>query len=234
MSQPLGIRATAHVVVLGVVFGFALMALPVPLSGDWTWPEGWALAAVSGIGFIAARYLAARRNPDLISERTRVWAHPDTKAWDKVLAPLVAFGLPAVGIVAGVEHGSGPSAPLLAPWLRWTALALLVGVELFAYWALLVNRFFSTVVRIQSDRGHCVVSSGPYAIVRHPGYAGTLLVYLLTPVVLGSVWALAPAVFFAAVLLLRTALEDRTLRAELPGYADYARKTRFRLLPGVW
>jgi protein-S-isoprenylcysteine O-methyltransferase Ste14 len=101
-------------------------------------------------------------------------------------------------------------------------------------WALLENRFFSGVVRIQKDRGHQVVSTGPYGFVRHPGYAGALLAYLVTPVLLDSTWAFIPAVLMAGVVILRTALEDRTLQEELPGYKDYARKTRYRLLPGIW
>jgi protein-S-isoprenylcysteine O-methyltransferase Ste14 len=100
--------------------------------------------------------------------------------------------------------------------------------------AMYVNRFFSTTVRIQSERGHVVVSGGPYRVVRHPGYVGMLLVYAAIPFALGSRWALALAALTVILVVVRTALEDGTLRADLPGYAEYAGKVRYRLLPGVW
>jgi protein-S-isoprenylcysteine O-methyltransferase Ste14 len=99
---------------------------------------------------------------------------------------------------------------------------------------MLANRFFSAVVRIQTDRGHVVVSDGPYRVMRHPGYAGGMLSYLASPLLLSSLWMFIPAVLTVAAMVARTALEDRTLRAELPGYADYARRVRYRLLPGLW
>jgi protein-S-isoprenylcysteine O-methyltransferase Ste14 len=100
--------------------------------------------------------------------------------------------------------------------------------------AMYMNRFFSMTVRIQTERGHTVVDTGPYGTVRHPGYVGMLLFYAAVPFVLGSRWALVPAVFTVMLLIVRTALEDRTLRAELPGYTDYAARVHYRLLPGVW
>jgi len=99
---------------------------------------------------------------------------------------------------------------------------------------MLANRFFSGVVRIQNERGHSVVSDGPYRWVRHPGYAGGFIGDLALPLLLGSAWAFIPAALTAGAVVLRTALEDRTLQAELPGYREYAQRTRFRLLPGVW
>ena len=115
--------------------------------------------------------------------------------------------------------------------MRWCII--LAGYVLGAY-ALIENRFFSGMVRIQTDRDHQVVSSGPYRWVRHPGYAGALLVYLVTPLFLDSAWAFLPAVFLAVVLVIRTHLEDSTLQEELAGYREYARRVRYRLLPGVW
>jgi protein-S-isoprenylcysteine O-methyltransferase Ste14 len=101
-------------------------------------------------------------------------------------------------------------------------------------WAMRSNKFFSSVVRIQKDRGHVVVSSGPYRFVRHPGYTGISAFTLATPLILNSLWAFVPAVLTAAVSGLRTFLEDRTLHNELEGYPDYARKVRYRLVPGIW
>jgi protein-S-isoprenylcysteine O-methyltransferase Ste14 len=105
---------------------------------------------------------------------------------------------------------------------------------LLVSWAMASNKFFSTTVRIQDDRGQTVTSSGPYRLVRHPGYVGFLVSNLATPLLLGSLWALIPAVVLEALVVVRTALEDRTLQAELGGYRDYARRVRYRLLPGVW
>ncbi len=136
-------------------------------------------------------------------------------------------------IVCGLDYRWQASGPV-APWLKWTALVLLIAGYAFSLWALIANRFFSTVVRIQRERGHTVVSSGPYRFVRHPGYAGGLLYYLMTPLLLGTLWGFVPVTLEIGLVVLRTALEDRTLQAELPGYADYARRVRYRLIPGVW
>jgi protein-S-isoprenylcysteine O-methyltransferase Ste14 len=101
-------------------------------------------------------------------------------------------------------------------------------------WAIIENRFFSGVVRIQTDRGHKVVDTGPYRLVRHPGYAGALLAYFLTPILLDSIWAFVPVIFITVALVVRCRLEDETLQAELAGYKEFTQKTRYRLIPGIW
>jgi protein-S-isoprenylcysteine O-methyltransferase Ste14 len=101
-------------------------------------------------------------------------------------------------------------------------------------WAMMVNKFFAAVVRIQKDRSHTVVKAGPYRFVRHPGYAATLLHYVAAPFMLGTLWALIPVGLIWVVIIVRTALEDRTLQEELEGYKDYTQRVRYRLLPGVW
>src|SRR5690606_20214485 len=111
--------------------------------------------------------------------------------------------------------------------------AILLGYGL-GTWALVENRFFSGVVRIQTDRGHHVVTTGPYRFIRHPGYAGALLSYLCMPILFDSLWAWIPTLLLVVVLFIRTALEDKTLQTELPGYKEYAQKTRYRLIPGIW
>ena len=112
-------------------------------------------------------------------------------------------------------------------------IVFVLGMGLFD-WAMLSNRFFSGTVRIQEDRGHTVVADGPYRVVRHPGYVGMIVMFVLPPLVLGSLWALIPAGLAALATVIRTALEDKTLQVELPGYAEYAQRTRYRLLPRVW
>lgn len=118
--------------------------------------------------------------------------------------------------------------------MKIAGLALLLAGYALASYALIENRFFSGMVRIQTDRGHQVVSSGPYRWLRHPGYAGALLAYLATPFFLDSQWAFLPTLFLVIILVVRTALEDGVLQNELRGYRDYARQVRFHLLPGVW
>jgi protein-S-isoprenylcysteine O-methyltransferase Ste14 len=188
---------------------------------------------LSILGFVLSRALAARRHPDLIAERARFMQHEDAKSWDRTLAPLVSLGSVLILVVAGLDELLAWSPPFSLA-LKILALALiLAGYALGAY-ALIENRFFSGVVRIQTEREHRVVMSGPYRWMRHPGYAGALVAYLATPVFLDSSWAFLPAIFLTGALVVRTSLEDRTLQEELAGYRDYARRVRFRLLPGVW
>ena len=101
-------------------------------------------------------------------------------------------------------------------------------------WAMASNRFFARSVRIQMDRGQTVATGGPYQYVRHPGYVGGILLQVAAPISLGSLWALIPGGLGALLLIIRTALEDKTLLEELDGYTEYAQQTRYRLLPGVW
>jgi protein-S-isoprenylcysteine O-methyltransferase Ste14 len=138
-----------------------------------------------------------------------------------------------VQLVCGLDKRLGWSADVSVAQQVSAAVASVAGVAITA-WAMAVNRYFSAVVRIQTDRGHSVVAAGPYRYVRHPGYAGMLLVTLSGPILLGTLWGLVPAGLVAGTFVLRSALEDRTLRRELAGYADYARDVRSRLIPAVW
>ena len=155
------------------------------------------------------------------------------KSWDRILAPLMAFGSLFILILAGLDKSFGWTAPFTLNAKLAALLVVILGYA-FGSWALIENKFFSGVVRIQTDRGHRVVTTGPYRFVRHPGYAGALWTYLATPILFDSLWAFIPSLLLFAVLVLRTSLEDRTLQAELPGYAEYAQRTRYRLFPGIW
>ena len=207
--------------------------LPLLISQRWDWWEAWVFAIICILGFAISRWLAARRHLDLLAERARMLQHEDAKAWDKVLAPLVGLGGALVPLVAGLDMRFGWSPTFSLP-LKILALGLILASYALGAYALIENRFFSGVVRLQTERGHQVVSSGPYHWIRHPGYAGALLTYLATPLFLDSRWAFLPAGFLTITLIIRTQLEDKTLQAELPGYADYARRVPCRLLPGVW
>lgn len=223
------VRIVARLLVVLVL----LPMLPLFVSWHWAWWQAWVYLFLAIAGFAVSRAIAARRNPDLLSERARSFEHENVKPWDRVLAPLVGIGGALVPLVAGLDARFGWSAPF-SVWVTALALAVVIAGYGIASWALIENRFFSGVVRIQLERGHHVVSSGPYAAVRHPGYAGGLLSYLAIPFLLDSWWALVPAVLLMGALVVRTRLEDAVLREELPGYADYARRVRYRLVPGVW
>jgi len=207
--------------------------LPLLLSWHWDWWEAWVYALIGILSFAVSRVLVARRHPDLLAERARLMQHEDAKPWDKLLAPLLGLGGGLVLLVAGLDALLDWSATFSLPVKIVSLVIILAGYVLGSY-ALIENRFFSGVVRIQTDRGHQVVSSGPYRWMRHPGYAGALLTYLATPLFLDSRWAFLPTVFITILLVIRTALEDRVLQDELAGYRDYVRRVRYRLLPGVW
>jgi len=185
-----------------------------------------------GIVVVGSTIAALIIDPELIAERSQF--KEGIKGWDIVLATLMARVIPlATLIVTGldVRFGWSTQIPLA---LQIAALAIMVLGLLWANWAMVSNKFFSAVVRIQRDRGHTVVSSGPYRVVRHPGYAGGIIFNLATPLILNSLWAFIPAVLTVCITVVRTALEDRTLQDELDGYKDYAQRVRYRLLPGVW
>ena len=173
-----------------------------------------------------------RKSPDLIEERM----HPKkgAKAWAMYFSASVGtLGPLCILSVAGLDHRVSWT-PELSPALSVIAVLVLASGYALTSWSMSVNRFFSAVVRIQSDRGHVVVSSGPYLFVRHPGYAGAILAFLAAPVMLGSLWAFIPSFASIFLTLARTVLEDNTLLRELDGYQEYAERVRFRLLPGIW
>lgn len=222
-----------RVIVPMLFFVVVIPFLPLLISWHWDWWEAWVFGVLCVLNFAASRALVARRHPDLIAERARFLRHEDAQPWDKVLAPLVGLGGGLVPLVAGLDALLGWSPAFSLP-LKIAALVVILASMILADYALIENRFFSGMVRMQTERGQQVISSGPYRWVRHPGYAGALWTYLATPLWLDSAWAFVPAAFLVIVLILRTHLEDRTLQAELPGYRDYARRVRYRLFPGVW
>ena len=222
-------RVIAQMLVFIVVVPF----LPLLISGRWNWWEAWVYGLNGVLGFAISRALAARRHPDLLAERARFLQLKDAKPWDKFLAPFLGLGGGLLPLTVGLDALFGWSTPYSLPAKIAALAAILAGYALASY-ALIENRFFSGMVRIQTERGHQVVSSGPYRWLRHPGYAGALLSYLATPIFLDSQWAFLPALLLLIILVVRTFLEDRFLQNELSGYREYARRVRFRLLPGVW
>ncbi|WP_207209915.1 isoprenylcysteine carboxylmethyltransferase family protein [Tropicimonas sp. IMCC6043] len=203
-------------------------------GGDPSWSQAW-LYAVLILGFgLGGRILAEVRHPGLTANRQSHENLKDAKTWDKILAPLMAVSIsyPLV-IVAGLDHRYGWS-PDFPPWLSIIGLILIALGYAFAAWAVAENRFFYSVVVVRSDRGHAVCDSGPYQFVRHPGYSGNIIAPFGLVLGLGSLWTLLPMAAAFGITVLRTALEDQTLQDELPGYRDYARRVRYRLIPGAY
>jgi protein-S-isoprenylcysteine O-methyltransferase Ste14 len=218
---------------LVVVYLFIPLVLLV-CGGDFGWWQAWGYSLLIVAAGPGGRIWAERRHPGLLAERQNMEKVQSAKAWDKVLAPLMALSVsfPLV-IVAGLDHRFGWS-PVLPLWLIVLGFLVITLGYAFAAWALIENRFFSSVVRIQVDRGHVVCDSGPYRIVRHPGYAGNLLALPGMVLALSSMWTLIPAAVALIIAVIRTVLEDQTLQDELPGYRDYARRVRYRLIPGIY
>lgn len=193
---------------------------------DWVW--AWAYLGV-GVGILAIN--AFVMSPELIAERGEI--KENVKGWDRVLATLI--GVLTLGglVVIGLDARFGWS-PRLAGAIQLGGLVFLaLGQGLFS-WAMASNVFFSGAVRIQIDRDHTVATGGPYRYVRHPGYVGYIISWLATSLALGSLWGLIPAGLVMCLMVVRTALEDKTLLEELDGYKDYAGQVRSRLLPGIW
>ncbi|MDJ0869817.1 MAG: isoprenylcysteine carboxylmethyltransferase family protein [Myxococcota bacterium] len=199
-------------------------------AGHWTWPAGWVVLGLFAGSMVAA---FAVLPPALLQARSRAGA--GVERWDLVLASLGGFFLyPATLAVAGLDAGRLSWSPPLPAALRGLGAVLFVAGYGFALQAMRANPFFETFVRVQTDRGHRVVSSGPYAWVRHPGYAGAAVAHLGLPLVAGSLAALVPAAIGVALFAHRAQREDETLARSLPGYADYRKRVRWRLVPGVW
>jgi protein-S-isoprenylcysteine O-methyltransferase Ste14 len=220
---------------IGIVVVYSLIPLLLLVcGGDLGWWQGWLYSLLVVVAGVGGRIWAEQRHPGITAERQNKESFRNAKAWDKVLAPLMAVSVsyPMV-VVAGLDHRYhwSPEFPL---WLNVMGLVLIAFGYAFAAWALAENRFFSGVVRIQTERGHVVCDTGPYRLVRHPGYAGNLLALFGIVLALSSVWTLIPLVVAAIITVIRTALEDRTLQEELPDYRDYARRVRSRLLPGIY
>ncbi len=213
---------------MGMLMVVATLFIP---AGRWDWAWGWALVGIYALWSGANALILIPRSPELLAERATL--KEGMKTWDTVILSIIGLTTIAKHILAGLDVRFGWTSPMLFA-LQITALVIAVLGYALGTWAMAVNAFFSLVVRIQEERGHAVVTGGPYRYVRHPGYAGTMAFELVTPIMLGSLWALIPGVLAALLALIRTALEDRTLHEELPGYAEYAQQTRYRLLPGVW
>ena len=218
--------------------GVAMTALTLFLpAGRWDWINGWAYVGLWFLWHTAMAITLIPTHPGLIAERAK--RQKGDKPWDVWMMSLYGLITLAYGIVAGfdVRYGWSGGADGAGPFPLWAqrlgGLLVAAGFAVVV-WAMHAYAYFSTIVRIQDDRGHTVATEGPYRIVRHPGYTGQLLNNIGTPLLLNSLWTLPLAVAAAVIFVVRTALEDRTLQDELPGYAAYTQQTRYRLIPGIW
>lgn len=220
------IRAIALTLVLFLLLAGCLLGA----AGQLSWPTAWAVLGI----YLASKIIGlAFLDPELIRERAA--PGPGVDRGDVVIATLGYLALyPGTFITAGLDAIRFSPALLIPQSIQVTALVVFAFGYGFAFWAVLSNPFFATFVRIQVERGHSVISSGPYALVRHPGYAGVLLSHLALPLALGSIWALLPAAVGTTFFVARTLREDRTLRDHLVGYRGYQTRVRWRLLPGIW
>lgn len=203
-------------------------------GGDFEWWQAWIYSLLIVAIGIGARVWAELRHPGLTADRQNSENLQSAKSWDKILAPLMALSIsyPLV-IVAGLDHRYDWS-PDFSLWLSIVGFGLIALGYGFAARAVAENRFFYSVVVVRTDQGHVVCDSGPYQLVRHPGYAGNIFALFGVVLALGSIWTLLPVTVALAVSVLRTALEDRALQAELPGYRDYAGRVPYRLMPGIF
>ena len=216
-----------------LIIWLILYAIPLFLAaGDLSWWNAWAFVGINFISIAFINLVIYKNNPDLSRERAS--ARQATKKWDKILVGLLVGLMPLVtNIIAGLDRR-----------FAWTGIISreesIVGLLVFAastglvVWSMWVNKFFSSHYHIQSERGHVVIKSGPYALVRHPGYLGMLLGTLSLPILLESIPALWLGMVSSVLIFFRTSLEDRALQKDLPGYREYIQETRYRLVPFIW
>jgi len=227
-------KITPRQLISFIVITLVYAVFPLLIVGRWDWWPGWAYFAAMILSTVISRVIAFRKNPGILAERARSLDNKDAKEWDKKLVPFAAMlGPLSIILVSGLDARFGWTTGLPA-WVPLAGFILLILALLLGNWAFLENQFFSGTVRIQTDRGHYVIDTGPYRYVRHPGYVSAIWTFMAIPVMFGSLWGLIPGLFTFALFILRTALEAKTLQEELPGYKEYTQRTKYRLFPGIW
>jgi protein-S-isoprenylcysteine O-methyltransferase Ste14 len=200
-------------------------------AGSWVWSAGWWYIGLYVIMLALASFVMIPRRSEVIEERSK--GTTGGKPWDLRITRLMSIPTLGLLILAGLDERWNWTPPLNITLRILGVVAFCAGYAL-VLWAMYTNQYFSQVVRIQTERGHVTVKDGPYRIVRHPGYLGMSTSILGAVFLLDSLWGLICFALYMALVITRTRLEDRTLQAELPGYAEYATRTRYRLIPGLW
>ncbi len=220
-------RIAVRFVLTFVLFAGALFGS----AGTLRWPQAWVYLVLQWAASTGLVVWLRRHDPELLDDRLK-FMKSTVRGWDRALMLIMTAIFVPLLILPGLDFRYGWSRVPL--WLQLLAYAALMAALYLMFAVMRVNTYLSRVVEIQKDRGHRVVSTGPYARVRHPMYVAACTLYLCVPLVLGSYVALVPGVLEVALFVLRTALEDRLLHNELDGYREYAQKVRYRLIPGVW
>lgn len=217
------IRIHAQLLILAVAYFIA--------AGSLNLGRAWLYFGIAAVTYFVSALIFIKYNPGLINERAK--ERENTKSWDKVLLSLyLLIGFLGTHIVAGLDSRF--------EWSSLDMIFMIPGAVLYIVAALiqiismLANKYFEVTVRIQNDREQQVVKDGPYKIVRHPGYASVLLSFVAIPLMIGSLYALICTGAVFIIMFTRTALEDKMLQKELPGYSQYAKEVKFRLIPGIW
>lgn len=216
-----------QLLVLVIIQGALLFAS----AGSLRWTAGWWYIILYVLMLLLASFLMIPSRREVVEERSK--GAKGGKKWDRWLTQLMI--IPSLGllVLTGLDQRWNWTEPLPL-WLRLSGVVIFILGYALVLWAMYTNKYFSQVVRIQSERGHVAVTDGPYRIIRHPGYLGMTTSVVGAVFVLDSLYGLACFLLYLVLIITRTSLEDRTLQAELPGYAEYAIHTRYRLFPGVW
>ena len=222
----------AKLLLQNLIWIVAMGALLFAAAGTLRWPAAWVFLATMAILGVSGGLWLARTDPALLAERMRPMMQRDQPAADRKF--MLAFGFTALiwFVAIGLDERLHPSRIPVA--LQALGLAMLLCSTVFIMWVMRENSFAAPVVKVQAERGQHVISSGPYAFVRHPMYSGTVLFFVGMPLLLGSWWGVAMSPLFIVLFAIRSAIEEHTLVAGLPGYADYRARVRYRLLPGIW
>lgn len=215
----------------GAVAILFLITLLIILAGRLNYWQAWLFGLICLLVVIGISFLFGRNFKE-IQDRTK--SGPDTKWWDILFWLIYGPMNLTILVIAGLDAGRFHWSPAYSSYLYFVAYLVFIVSALIHIWAIWSNKFYASTVRIQHDKEQTVISDGPYRYVRHPGYLGIILMVSSMALALGSLWALIPAVLVGVLLIIRTALEDRTLRKELIGYTEYCQKVKFRILPGIW
>jgi protein-S-isoprenylcysteine O-methyltransferase Ste14 len=224
------VQRIARQSLVGLAIMLVLLFVP---AGTLAWPAGWIFLIEFSVASVLITRWLLRHNPALLEERMKPPIQREQKPWDKVLMVVFLF-LWCAWFVAMALDAVRFDWSVVPLWVQVLGVLVIAASMYIMFLIMRTNSFAAPVVKIQVERGHRVISDGPYAIVRHPMYSGAVLLILGIPLLLGSWWGLALSPVIILLLAIRAVLEERTLMAELPGYADYAARVRHRLIPGVW
>ena len=224
-------KTTISIIIKGILFPIILLAVTLLLAGRVDYIQGWIYNILNMVILIVTMIVLSNKR-DLVEERLK--PGEGMKFWDKLYFALSTPMYFIAIIIACLDSGRFGWTNDLPLAVYIIALTIYIAAQALFLWAKYVNKFLSSVVRIQTERGHEVCDKGPYRIIRHPSYIAGIVFGLCTPLILGSLWALIPQVIAAMMLVVRTGLEDKTLKNELHGYNEYAKRTKYRLVPFVW